>query len=91
MSDRTAPSSARPPGGVFLSRYATVLKAVDARYDIRGYVLARMVRLCLKNRGTVPLALRDQYAQYAQKKSFCILGRLCRPITVRSGRSLLAA
>lgn len=73
MSDRKAPSNARPPGGVYLSCYATVLKAVDARYDIRGYVLARMVRLCLQNRGTVPLALRAQYAQYAQKEAFAFL------------------
>ncbi|WP_132914002.1 hypothetical protein [Pseudomonas aeruginosa] len=37
--------------------YRTVLRAVDARYDVRGSVLAEMVKACLAQRATLPAAL----------------------------------
>jgi len=73
MSDQKAPLSALSEGFVLHSCYDTVLRKVDARYDIRGYVLAQMVTLCLQSRGTLPLAHRDFYAQYAQPEAIAFL------------------
>lgn len=73
MSYQKSPRVPTPQGGAFHSCYDTVLRMVDARYDIRGYVLAQMVRLCLQSRGTLPLAYRNFYAQYAQDEAIAFL------------------
>lgn len=41
--------------------YLTVIRAVDAKYDVRGYLLSQLVVLCLKNRAAIPFALRAYY------------------------------
>lgn len=51
---------------VYHACYSRVIKAIDARYDIRGYLLAELVKLCLKNRAKVPLAKRAYYLRYVQ-------------------------
>jgi hypothetical protein len=52
-----------------------VIKAVDARYDVRGYLLSELVKLCLKNRATVPLARRAYYEGCVQKEAIAFLER----------------
>lgn len=69
MTVRQTPGAPDGPRLVYHSCYATVLKAVDARYDVRGYILAQMVRVCLENRGRVPLTQRAHYERYAQKEA----------------------
>lgn len=69
MTDRQTPGVPDGPRLVYHSCYATVLKAVDARYDVRGYILAQMVSACLENRGRVPLTQRAHYERYAQKEA----------------------
>jgi len=69
MTDQQAPGIPDGPRLVYHSCFATVLKAVDARYDVRGYILAEMVRACLENRGRVPLTQRAHYERYAQKEA----------------------
>nr|WP_238346428.1 hypothetical protein [Pseudomonas taiwanensis] len=49
--------------------YATVLKAANVRYDVRGYLLSELVSLCLGNRATVPLAYRARYERYVQSEA----------------------
>ncbi|MGE6565340.1 hypothetical protein ACQKF2_23790 [Pseudomonas hunanensis] len=68
-------ASKRPllPRRVFHSCFSTVLKAVDAQYDIRGYVLVELVRLCLENRARVPLIHRAHYDRYAQQEAVAFL------------------
>ena len=73
MNDQKSPPSVHSKAVVFHSCYDTVLRKVDARYDIRGYVLAQMVKLCLQSRGTLPLAYRSFYAQYAQAEAIAFL------------------
>ncbi|TDJ79174.1 hypothetical protein E2H86_00780 [Pseudomonas putida] len=73
MNDQKSPLSVHSKAVVFHSCYNTVLRKVDARYDIRGYVLAQMVKLCLQSRGTLPLAYRSFYAQYAQAEAIAFL------------------
>lgn len=69
MTDRQTPGIPDGPRFVYHSCFATVLKAVDARYDVRGYILAEMVRVCLENRGRMPLTQRAHYERYAQKEA----------------------
>ncbi|ALY63733.1 MULTISPECIES: hypothetical protein [Pseudomonas aeruginosa group] len=56
--------------------YRTVLRAVDARYDVRGSVLAEMVKACLAQRATLPAALRAHFAQYAPAEAMAYLERV---------------
>lgn len=73
MSDQIVPLSSDSTRFVFRSCYATVLSRVDARYDVRGYLLAQMVKLCLQNRGRLPRVSRDFYTQYAQAETIAFL------------------
>ncbi|MDI3357923.1 hypothetical protein MO767_26805 [Pseudomonas sp. UYIF39] len=89
MSDRKPFHSPRKYGLSFHSCYATVIKAVDARYDIRGYMLAELVKLCLKNRARVLDGRRTFYECHVQLEALTYLecftanllfgpgGRLC--------------
>lgn len=58
------------------SCYRTVLDTVDARYDVRGSVLAEMVKACLAQRATLPAALRAHFAQYAPAEAMAYLERV---------------
>lgn len=53
--------------------YSTIINAVDARYDVRGSLLAEMVKLCLENRGRVPFPLRTRYDSLVQQKAISYL------------------
>ncbi len=53
MSDRQLCQSPRKYRLTFHFCYATVTKAVGARYDIRGYMLAELLKLSLKNRARI--------------------------------------
>lgn len=64
------------PQSTFLACYDTVLRAVDARYDVRGYVLAEMVKACLVHRATLTAAQRVYFAQYAPREAAAYLERL---------------
>lgn len=61
-------SSSHPPP-ILYSCWATVLKAVDARYDVRGYMLSPLVRQCLENRAKVPQGQRALYERFVQKEA----------------------
>lgn len=66
MSDRQLSQSPRKYRLTFHFCYATVIKAVDARYDIRGYMLAELVKLCLKNRARILPSQRAFYERHVQ-------------------------
>lgn len=53
--------------------YRTILRAMEERYDIRGYVLAEMVRICLKYRATLPAIQRSYFALHAQPEAMAYL------------------
>ncbi|MCY1297138.1 hypothetical protein D9M70_465660 [compost metagenome] len=73
MIVQQAPQSARYQRPVYCNCYSTVIRAVDARYDIRGYLLAELVMLCLKNRATVPLVRRAYYERFVQPEALTYL------------------
>lgn len=58
---------------VFRSCYSTILKMMDAKYDVRGYVLSQLVKVCLENRALVPLARRSYFEQFVQKDALLSL------------------
>ncbi|WP_281686869.1 hypothetical protein [Pseudomonas citronellolis] len=55
------------------SCYRTILRAMDARYDIRGSMLAEMVKACLAHRATLPAAQRADFAQHAPVEAMAYL------------------
>ncbi|AVX92150.1 hypothetical protein PkP19E3_31240 (plasmid) [Pseudomonas koreensis] len=69
MSSQQANRSTHNQRPVFCDCYSTVLRTVDARYDVRGYLLAELVVLCLKNRARIPMARRDHYERIVQKEA----------------------
>lgn len=73
MSSKQALQSPHIQRPLFRDCYSTVIKAVDARYDVRGYLLAELVKLCLKNRATIPLARRRHYEQHVQEEALTYL------------------
>lgn len=73
MTYRRASERPLPPRHVFHACFNTVLKAVDARYDVRGYMLAELVRLCLENRARIPLIHRAHYDRYVQQEAIHFL------------------
>lgn len=105
MSDRKPSQSPRKNGLTFHFCYATVIKAIDARYDIRGYMLAELVKLCLKNRARILDGRRTFYERHVQLEALTYLecftakllfgpgGRLCphEYHYVASDESLLGA
>ena len=56
--------------------YRTILCAMDERYDIRGYVLAEMVRTCLKHRACLSAEQREYFMRYAQPAAITYLENL---------------
>lgn len=75
MSSHETSQHASNPQPVFRDCYSTVLKATDARYDVRGYLLAELVVLCLKNRAVVPMCHRPYYESCVQKEAIAFLQR----------------
>ncbi|MFG0419586.1 hypothetical protein [Pseudomonas sp. zjy_8] len=61
MSDPTLTQGARASMLKFQFCYTTVLEAVDAQYDVRGYLLSQLVKICLENRAIIPPAQRSYY------------------------------
>ncbi|AGN83528.1 hypothetical protein HB13667_05545 [Pseudomonas putida] len=57
----------------YQSCYCTVLHTVDARYDVRGSVLAEMVKACLIHRATLPAAQRAYFVQHASEEAVTYL------------------
>lgn len=55
------------------SCYRTVLQAVDTRYDVRGSVLAGMVKACLAHRAILPATQRAYFAQHAPEEAVAYL------------------
>ncbi|KFB21506.1 hypothetical protein PGPR2_16470 [Pseudomonas aeruginosa PGPR2] len=53
--------------------YRTVLRAVDARYDVRGSVLAEMVKACLAHRAAIPAVQRAYFVQQAPAEAMAYL------------------
>ncbi|MCE0907740.1 hypothetical protein LU664_026575 [Pseudomonas kurunegalensis] len=51
-------------GADFRSCYMTVLRAADARYDVRGSILAELVKSCLINRSRIPSSLKARFGVY---------------------------
>lgn len=86
MSDQAPPQCLPTATLVFHSCYATVLKAADARYDVRGYLLSQIVNLCLGNRATVPLAYRDHYERYVQREALTFVECFTAQLLFGSGR-----
>jgi hypothetical protein len=58
---------------IFHFCYATVVKAVDERYDVPGYMLSALIKICLKNRATIPRDRRVYYGGYVQQEAFTYL------------------
>ncbi|WP_151883988.1 hypothetical protein [Pseudomonas putida] len=73
MSSQKSIQNPRNQKPVFYDCYSTVMKAVDKQYDVRGYLLAELVVLCLKNRAKVPLARRAYYERCVQKEALTYL------------------
>lgn len=67
MTVREIPVGLPGPRLVFHSCYATILKKMDANYDVRGYVLSHLIKVCLENRALVPLAHRPYFEQFVQQ------------------------
>ena len=86
INDQAPPQSHLTAMLVFHSCYATVLKATDARYDVRGYLLSQVVSLCLGNRATVPLAYRDQYDRCVQREALTFVEYFTARLLFGSGR-----
>nr|WP_286919549.1 hypothetical protein [Pseudomonas sp. UBA6753] len=86
MSDQIPSQNFPSARLVFHSCYATVLRAADARYDVRGYVLSELVSLCLGNRATVPLVYRAHYERYAQKEAIAFVESFTAQLFFRAGR-----
>lgn len=66
--------------------YRTLLQALEAQYDVRGSVLAGMIRDCLMNRAT----RRVYYAEHAAPRGDSLPGTTDRALVVRFERALLA-
>lgn len=86
ISDRNLPQSSRDATLVYHFCYATVLKAADVRYDVRGYLLSELVSLCLGNRATVPLAYRARYERYVQSEAIAFVESFTGQLLFGSGR-----
>lgn len=56
--------------------YRTILCAMNERYDIRGYVLAEMVKTCLKHRACLSTTQREYFMRYAQPAAITYLENL---------------
>ncbi|AXQ50397.1 hypothetical protein ACLPJF_21810 [Pseudomonas vlassakiae] len=69
MSIQQASWSTRSRWPSYSDCYSTVIRAVDAMYDVRGYLLSELVVLCLKNRAAIPLARRTFYESCVQKEA----------------------
>ncbi|MBO3273988.1 hypothetical protein [Pseudomonas schmalbachii] len=74
MSNDAYRQAGRTP--TYRSCYRTVLRAVDERYDVRGYVLAEMVSACLAHRATLPATQRAYFAQHTQPEAMVYLETL---------------
>ncbi|HHH9650066.1 TPA: hypothetical protein ACP37T_003555 [Pseudomonas aeruginosa] len=61
------------PQPSYHSCYRTVLRAVDAHYDIRGSVLAEMVKACLAHRAALPAVQRAYFVQHAPAEAMAYL------------------
>jgi len=61
---------------LFRDCYSTLIRAVDARYDVRGYLLSELVKLCLKNRATIPLSKRHYYGGCVRAEAITYLEQL---------------
>lgn len=73
MSYRQQPPAPPKYGLTFHFCYATIIKAVDARYAIRGYMLAQLVKLCLKMRARIPCGQRAFYERPVQLEALTYL------------------
>ncbi len=73
MSSQQASSSTRNQRPPYTDCYSTVIRAVDAKYDVRGYLLSQLVVLCLKNRAAIPSARRAYYESCVQKEAITYL------------------
>ncbi len=54
----------------FLENYDAVVRAVNARYDVRGSELAKLVMMCLSNNGVVSRNRRKQFENIVQGEVF---------------------
>lgn len=63
-----------------------MLKAANARYDVRGYLLSQLVNLCLSNRATVPRVYRDHYERCVQKEALKFVEYFTAQLLFGSGR-----
>lgn len=54
----------------FLENYDAIVRAVNARYDVRGSELAKLVMMCLSNNGVVSRNRRKQFENIVQTEVF---------------------
>lgn len=71
MNDDVYLHVGRPPS--YRSCYWTILRSLDDRYDIRGYILAEMVKACLQHRGVLPSMHRSFFSLYASSEAMIYL------------------
>ncbi len=69
-------ASLGPSAYVYVACYRTLLRAVDRRYDVRGYLLHDMVLLGLANHGRRPPARRCCYREFVQDEALDYLERM---------------
>lgn len=73
MSNQNSSPNIQPQNRAFQYCYRTVLKSVDNLYDVRGSILAEMVRTCLENRARIPLAQRAYFDRQVQQEALVYL------------------
>ncbi|MDD1012506.1 Fic family protein [Pseudomonas rubra] len=58
---------------LFLQRYDTLIKVVNASYDVRGSLLSKLVMQCMDQNGVVSKGRRKQYLGLIQEEVFDFL------------------
>lgn len=66
----------RHHGSYLRSCYLTVFRAADARYDVRGSVLAELVKSCLTNRSRIQSSLKTRISGYVQPEALAYVEAL---------------
>lgn len=59
----------RYDGFIFRSCYSTVLRSIDARYDVRGSFLAELIKSCLRNRAKIPPPVKEFFQTHVQPEA----------------------
>lgn len=56
--------------------YKTIINTIEARYDVRGSLLAELVRSSLENRARASASLRQYCSSYVQEEALSYIDRV---------------